>query len=118
MKDRLLTLRKELGLSQSEFGERIGLQKPSISRMENGLIEPTVQTLKFICREFGVNYLWLTQGEGEMFRDDRTIIHDLIDSLMVDASEAERKVFHDMANLDKQYWVATIQYLSKIKNME
>ena len=116
MKDRLFKLRKELGLSQTEFGERIGLPKPSISRMENGVNDPTTQTIKLICLEFNVDYIWLTEGEGEMFRDDGKTLHDLIDSMMFCASEVERQAFHKLANLGPRYWKAFSDFMDVLKD--
>lgn len=68
MKDRIHNLRKRLGLSQTAFGERIGLKKSAISKLESGAYELTDQSVLIICREFGVNMDWLRNGEGEMFQ--------------------------------------------------
>ena len=42
----------------------MGVQKSAISKIENGTRGLTEQMLKFICREFGVNEVWLRTGEG------------------------------------------------------
>lgn len=68
MNERIKKLRKELGLSGEKFGERIGVGKTAISRLENGSNNVTEQTFKSICREFNVNEEWLKTGEGEMFK--------------------------------------------------
>lgn len=65
--ERIKLLRKELKLSQEEFGKKIGITKSSISLYEKNAITPTEQSLKSICREFNVDYFWLTEGTGEMF---------------------------------------------------
>lgn len=67
MKDRIFVLRKRLNLSQTVFGERIGLKKSAISKIESGAYSVTEQTLLSICREFHVCMEWLRTGEGEMF---------------------------------------------------
>ena len=65
---RIKLLRKTLGLSQEAFGKKIGITKASISRIEKEDRNPSEQTIKSICREFGVDYFWLTEGIGsEMF---------------------------------------------------
>lgn len=66
--ERVRKLRKELGLTLDKFGENIGLKKAALSLIENGKSSVTDQTVKSICREFNVDYIWLTTGEGEMFR--------------------------------------------------
>lgn len=67
MQDRFKLLRKNLGLTQEEFGRKIGLKKNSISQIENGVNSLTEQLLLSICREFNVNEEWLRDGTGEMF---------------------------------------------------
>ena len=53
--ERILKIRKECGLSQDAFAERIGVTKSAISGYEIGRREPTLQIIKSICREFGVD---------------------------------------------------------------
>ena len=37
--------------------------------LESGGRNITEQVIKSICREFNVDYIWLTTGDGEMFVD-------------------------------------------------
>ncbi len=71
MNERIKELRKALGLSAEKFGEHIGITKSSISRMENGISEPTDSTIMLILKTSWngqyVNENWLRTGEGEMF---------------------------------------------------
>lgn len=67
MNTRIRELRKELNLTLEEFGKRLGVTKTAISRLENGERNITEQMIKSICREFSVDYMWLTTGAGEMF---------------------------------------------------
>lgn len=69
MKDRLLELRKVLGLSQTEFASRIGLSQNYWSLVENGIRAPGKRVIVDICRVYRVNPDWLNLGEGEMFID-------------------------------------------------
>ena len=71
MKDRIRFLRKVLDLTMEEFGARIGMNKSSVSKIEKGVNGTTDQTVRSICREFGVNEAWLRTGSGEMFADSR-----------------------------------------------
>ena len=68
--ERIRNLRKSLNLTMEKFGERLGVSKASISNIENGNRNLTEQMTKSICREFGVDYIWLTTGDGEMFVDN------------------------------------------------
>nr|DAM02667.1 MAG TPA: helix-turn-helix domain protein [Caudoviricetes sp.] len=67
MNERVKELRKTLGLTLDKFGERLGVTKQTVSRIENGINNVTDQMFKSICREFNVNENWLRTGEGEMF---------------------------------------------------
>lgn len=116
MKDRIKEVRTTLGLSQKEFGERLGLVKSAISRIESGVVTPSKQTLKFISREFGVDYFWLMDGTGNPFReDDEKLIHELIDKAMSNATESERQAFKDISGMDTKYWIAIRDFVNSIK---
>ena len=67
MNTRIKDLRKHLGLTQSEFGEKIGLKGNTITNYENNLQNPSDALIFSICREFNVCERWLRTGEGEMF---------------------------------------------------
>lgn len=57
-----LRLMKEL--TQEEFGKRIGSARNTIANYEIGNREPSKAVITLICKEFGVNELWLRTGEG------------------------------------------------------
>ena len=76
MTDRIREVREHFGLSREKFGARIGIGKTSISLLESGKNNPSVQTVALICREFGVNEHWLRTGEGEMFEQTRETVLD------------------------------------------
>lgn len=66
--DRVKVLRKELGLTLEKFGQHLGVGKTAINKIEKGENNVTEQMTKAICREFNVDYFWLTEGIGnEMF---------------------------------------------------
>ena len=71
MKDvnkRIAEVRATLGLSMRAFGNRLGITAPSINKIENGENNPSEQTIKLICKEFNVDYFWLTEGaDVDMF---------------------------------------------------
>lgn len=74
--ERIKVLRKEKNLSMEDFGSVIGMGKSAVSRIENGVNGTTDQTIRSICREFGVNEHWLRTGEGEMFEQTRETVLD------------------------------------------
>lgn len=66
MNERIKKVRKANGLTQTEFGEKIGVKGNTITNYETGLRNPSDAIIKAICREFSVNELWLRTGEGDM----------------------------------------------------
>lgn len=67
MRKRLKELRKELKLTQTEFGRDLNLSFGHISDMEAGRKTITERTISDICSRYHVNESWLRNGEGEMF---------------------------------------------------
>lgn len=76
--ERVREIRKELNLTLEKFGEKLGVGKTAISKIEKGENSLTDQMLKSICREYNVSYDFLTNGEGEMFDDlPQTVLDEL-----------------------------------------
>ena len=61
--ERLKELRKELGLTQEEFGDRIKVKRNTIAKYETNKGNPIDTVIFSICREFGVSEKWLRHGE-------------------------------------------------------
>lgn len=91
--ERIKEVRKSLGLTLEKFGERIGLKKSAVSLIENGKNAVTDANVKAICREFGVDYIWLTTGDGEMFVDTDDDFIERIDRIMVGEDDARKNLF-------------------------
>lgn len=64
--ERIKELRGALRLTQTEFGEMLGLKQNTIGQIENGQRNVTDRTIKLICSVFNANEDWLYLGEGEM----------------------------------------------------
>lgn len=63
--ERVKKVRKKLGLTLEKFGEKVGVGKTAISNIEKGNRNLTEQMAISICREYNVDYTWLTTGEGD-----------------------------------------------------
>lgn len=70
MNERIKQIRRELGLTQQEFAERIGLKQNSIALIESGKRNISDQAVLSICREYGINEEWLRTGWGEKRTSD------------------------------------------------
>lgn len=66
MNNRIKEIRRKAELTQTQFGERVGLQQNSIARIEAGTRVPSEAVIKAICREFHIRPEWLMHGEGPM----------------------------------------------------
>ncbi|MFI6811843.1 helix-turn-helix domain-containing protein [Nonomuraea sp. NPDC050328] len=60
-------LREARGLSLSELARRAGLGKATLSGIENGTRNPTLETLWAITAQFGVPLTALLEGQGEVY---------------------------------------------------
>ena len=67
MKDRIKKIRTDNKLSMEKFGDRIGITRSSVCKLESGENNPSEQTLILICQEFNINDEWLRTGNGEMY---------------------------------------------------
>lgn len=86
--ERVKLLRKELGLTQTDFAKKLGMTHANISYLESGKSILTEANAKAICRTFNVDYFWLTEGFGEMFAHfDEVIIQELIELYNLDDTE-------------------------------
>jgi transcriptional regulator with XRE-family HTH domain len=61
---RIKTLRIENGLTQEGMGEKLGLDRGTISKIERGENAPTAKTLIALREIFGVSIDWILTGEG------------------------------------------------------
>ncbi len=64
---RIKILRKELGLNQTEFAQRIGITQTSLSQIEGEKNGISYDVYKSIISEFKVDPMWLMDGVGTMF---------------------------------------------------
>lgn len=110
MNERLKSVRKALKLSQDAFAEKLGMKGSAISMLESGNRNITEQVVKSICREFNVDYLWLTTGEGEMFTD---LPESLLDELAseYDLTDEEKEVVRDFLSLSKDERAIVMKFL-------
>lgn len=107
MGERVKELRKALGLSGEKFGERIGVKKSAISKIEGGTVGLSESNILAICREFDVNEEWLRTGEGEMFvtLDRETEIAKLTKQLLAEEDESfKNRLISALANLTAEQW--------------
>ena len=65
---RLKWLRSHLGLSLQEFGDRCGVGRSYVSKLESGASRnPSLELTNKVCQEFGVRSEWLLSGTSDPF---------------------------------------------------
>lgn len=106
--DRIKLIRKELGLSQKDFGERINISRGHIAGYETGKSNIPERTIRDICREFNVSEEWLRTGEGEMYQPEPEIdeLAYLMGKFSINANEDETrtKIIKALLKLDDTGW--------------
>lgn len=96
--ERVKEIRKSLGLTTEKFGEKLGIQRSAVSKIENGRCSLTDSNIKAICREFNVDYIWLTTGKGEMFIDSDDDFSEKIDRIMADENDTRKNMIKTLVN--------------------
>lgn len=72
MRDRLKAIRKESGLTQEKFASEIGVSANFIAIAETSERKLGKQTIKTMCRRFGISEEWFYTGEGDMHVDSQS----------------------------------------------
>lgn len=72
--ERLLQIRKESGMSQRNFAEKLRVSKGAISCYENGKQLPGSCFILEVCDNFNIEPRWLLKGEGQQY-DNKTILN-------------------------------------------
>lgn len=65
--DRIRSLREDLGLSQTAFGEPVGLSRDEVKNIEYKKTAPKEITIPLICKEYSVSEAWLRDGNEPMY---------------------------------------------------
>lgn len=115
MKDRIKELRKNLKLTQQEFGDRLGVKRSTIASYEIGANIPTDSICLSICREFSVNEQWLRTGEGEMFSSS---LYDELDKVVekYHLNDKAGEMLRKFVELPQEDMEVIYNYMEKVVN--
>lgn len=96
---RLISLRKDKGLTQQGLADATGIHVQQIKRYEAGSSEPSAEALRKIARTFAISTDWLLFEEGErlpsddlalqfeaaqqLSDDERAVIREVVESLII-----------------------------------
>lgn len=107
MNERMKEVRRAVGLTQREFGLKIGVKQNTVATYEMGRNKPTDTVIALICRTFNVNEQWLRTGEGEMFTElsaEEEMITFCTDVLKVGKSDPRFRIVKALAKLSDDDW--------------
>lgn len=95
--ERLITLRRERGLTQQGFADATGIHVQQIKRYEAGTSQPSAEALKKIAKCFGVTTDWLLFDDAERGPDeDLRLQFEAMSQLSPDEKEVARAVLEGL----------------------
>ena len=102
--ERIRYLRKNvLNLTQQEFGNKLGVSRDVIKNLELGILARPEQKdplFRLITKEFNVDYIWLTTGEGDPINKENDTIMAEIDNIMKEDNEFHKNLVKMIVSLD------------------
>lgn len=111
MYERIKLLRtEELHLTQTEFGEHLGVKRDVINNIENNRLKnPSKQEplYRLICQKFDVNEEWLRTGNGEMFIEvdkENLLMMWAADVLKDESDSFKRRFVKMLSQLEESDW--------------
>lgn len=106
MHNRIKEVRKFYNLTQTQFGNRIGVKGNTITNYENDMRTPSDAVILSICREFNVNETWLRTGKGEMFIEKTRTeeIDQFISEIMQGEPDFRRRLVSVLARMTPDEW--------------
>lgn len=105
--ERVNAVRKAKGMTMEQFGERIGIQKSAVSKIEKDRVNLSDQTAKSICREFSVNEDWLRIGAGgpdNMFIPEDVRYLNSVNKLGNEQNAFKKFCINMLMELPDKYW--------------
>lgn len=119
MHTRINEVVKMVDLTKTEFGKRINISQGMVSRICSGDANPSDRTISDICREFGVNEVWLRTGKGDPFKErtlEETIMRFAVQTNK--GSDDFRKAYVAMlANLSDDGWKGLQEMYDKLSEI-
>ncbi|GHV35237.1 hypothetical protein FACS18949_12780 [Clostridia bacterium] len=98
---RIVAIRREKGLTQTEFAERLNTTRPKIAAYELDRVNFDGAFLDYICKVFNISPEWLTTGQGDMYvQTKQSFVERLADEYGL--SFTAQKIVECYLNLDDE----------------
>ena len=117
--DRIRIIRKNTGLNQTLFGEKLGISRSVIKNIELNVYKTGIpeNIVKLICCKFNVNENWLKMGIGEMYVEtEDSILSQLKNTYNL--SDLEYKILTAYLKLDTSQRKAVEKFIADILKSE
>lgn len=113
--ERIKRVRMHFNQTQADFGEKIKLSQNYVWMIEQGKRNPSDRTISDICREFGVNEIWLRHGGDEPMFKERTRKEEISaymgKLLGGQRTELEEELIKFMAETDVSQWKLLLEII-------
>lgn len=112
--ERIRYLRKnELKITQEEFASKIDISRSNLGNIETGKVDLTDRVISSICREFKVNYLWLTEEKGDIFTSTpESVIDEIAEDFKLD--DIDKKIIQKYLELSDSQRMVIKKYIKSI----
>ena len=116
MKDRISHIIKEKKVTKTEFAKRLGVSQAFVSQVCAGTSGISDRTIADICREFGVNEVWLRTGEGSPFQEEsrNEQIMRFAAQTIKGSDEFRKAMVSMLAQLDAEDWENLAKIYQKV----
>lgn len=111
MNIRIKKIRKNLKLTQEEFGKRLGVTRNAIANIESGRVTPSNLFLNLLSKEFNISKEWIETGcdnsENDSLSSQDIKLADIFARLTLDKSSSKSKkiknLIETLSELDEEY---------------
>ncbi len=116
MNKRIKEIRRRAGLTQEEFGKRLGIKRNTVATYEIGRNQPIDAVISLICREFNINEEWLRTGQGEMTyaKGRNQIVSEFAADLIKEPESFKTRLIESLAKLDEKDWIELEKIFDKL----
>ena len=116
MNNRIKQVRKYYGLSQTEFGKKIGVTIGVIRNLESGITSLSSPLLELFISTYNVNPMWLKTGDGDMLLptlpESELVIKKLVSEYSL--SDPVKETITRFLNLSHKEQDALVDIMKKI----
>lgn len=117
--NRIKEIRLDVGLTMEQFGNRLGVTRSTISRLESSIISVTEQMRLSISREFGISEEWLRNGTGNMYDNiekSARLMEWAVDIMKEKDDSIKKKVVNLLMSLNESDWDLIAELAKRIKD--